>query len=193
MKTTIHNRLLISGMLIIFLGLVAVAIWQTTSQTMLDNNMPATRDPLRESAVFPSLAASDIQALRLDDPYSQADIALARNTDGTWLLGDGSVLVDQTIAENIAKTIAFMPFTDLIAGLPSSEYVNYGLSVESIWLQIQVILTNNEQHVIAIGGRVPVADGGYYALVDERTEVFVLNRGAVDYLGIFLQQYQTTE
>jgi hypothetical protein len=193
MKTTINNRLLISGMLIIFLGLVAVALWQTNRQTPLDNNIPATRDPLRESAIFSGWAATDIQALRIDDPFSERDVALARNPDGSWLVGDGGVTVDQTIADNVAKTVAFMPYTDIIAGLPASEFVNYGLSVESIWLQIQVILTNNEQHVIAIGGRVPVADGGYYALVDERTEVFVLNRGAVDYLGIFLQQYQTTE
>jgi hypothetical protein len=141
--------------------------------------------------VFQGISSADLQALRIDDPQSETDLILERKPDGGWrLVGYDDNALDQTIAENIARTVAFMPFVEVVPSLPVDQYADYGLMPEMFWLQIQAILKDGRELTIGVGAAAAIPEGGYFAVVDDRPDIYVLNRGAVDFLYIYLLQVQ---
>lgn len=176
----------------VFALLLGVAFWQGNELAKpqpTPTQLPDSRDL---NTVFKGWTSDQVQALRLDDPRSPLDLTLTRREDGTWEFVTLAADVDQTVASQLAKTVTYLPYTDIFANVPEDEYADFGLDERGVWLLVQVVLTDDRQHVVAIGRRAPVVGGGYYALVDELPNVYVLDRGAVDYLGIYLQQFQET-
>lgn len=184
------QQLVILGVL--FLSMAILALWQSAPRQIAQPTVSPTIDPRLTNRIFSGWSASDIQALRLDDTTSDLDLLLNRTETG-WETGDSTIAIDQTIAEAIAQTLAILPYEAVIANVSTDEYVNYGLENDRIWLQIQVILQSGSGHVIGIGGRVPTDGGGWYAVVDNFPEVYILNKGAVDFLAIYLQEWQSIE
>lgn len=188
------NRYLVMVLAVVLMALVAVAVWQAMPRTSLPTTSATTGDMRDTQTVFRGFTTEFIQALRIDDPYRDEDLILERNQEGQWrLAGRSDGTLDPLIADNIAKTVAFMPYQEIIGGIAATDYVNFGLNAESVWLQIQVILKTTETYNIAVGGLVPGSENGYYALIDDRPEIYVLNRGAVEYLEAYLRQIQALQ
>jgi len=184
------SRSLFAGMALCLVVLVAVALWQGAPRPAPPTPTP-TADLRDIFTVFEGIASADIQALRVDDPQSDRDLILERTPDGQWrLAGYDDDTLDQLIAENIARTVAFMPFVEVVPALPLERYADYGLTPEMFWLQIQAILKDGRELTIGIGAAAAIPEGGYFAVVDDRPDVYVLNRGAVDFLYIYLLQVQ---
>ncbi len=174
----------------VFAVLLGVAFWQGSELAKPQPTPTPQVDSRDLNTVFTGWTSEQVQALRLDDPRSPLDLTLARREDGTWAFTTLDLDVDQTIANQLAKTVTYLPYTDIFANVPADEYANFGLTERDVWMLVQVVLADGQQHAVAVGRRAPVTGGGYYALVDELPNVYVLNRGAVDYLGIYLQQFQ---
>lgn len=187
-----RNRLFVGGLLVILIALMAVAAIQSLPRPDLESTAAISNDLRDAQLVFGTFTTEDMQALRIDDPLSEIDLILERGDEGEWRLvgAPNNGYVDAVVADNIAKTVAFLPYTELVAGIFPEDYINYGLSAESVWLQIQVILKTGESYNIVLGGQVASADSGYYALVDDRETLYILDRGAVDYLNVYLRQIQ---
>ena len=187
-----RNRLFVGGLLVILIALMAVAAIQSLPRPDLESTAAISNDLRDAQLVFGTFTTEDMQALRIDDPLSEIDLILERGDEGEWRLvgAPNNGYVDAVVADNIAKTVAFLPYTELVAGIFPEDYINYGLSAESVWLQIQVILKAGESYNIVLGGQVASADSGYYALVDDRETLYILDRGAVDYLNVYLRQIQ---
>ncbi|MFQ3673933.1 MAG: hypothetical protein SNJ83_10095 [Aggregatilineales bacterium] len=179
-------------LMIVLLALVGVATWQSLPSATGQATRTPTPDPRDVQTVFRHITTETIQALRIDDPLSSRDLILEANGSGGWRLigvADPNAL-DPIVAENIAKTVAFIPYVEVLPPSNDLNLVNYGLTSETFWLQIQVILTSMETRNIVVGNLAPGTQSGYYALVDDRPEIYILNRGAVEYLAGYLRQVQ---
>lgn len=188
-----NNRLFVGGLLIVLIGLIALAVWQATPRPQTEQTPVGSADLRDTLTVFRGFTTEMMQALRIDDPFRSTDLILERDDTGGWrLVGTAAnSAIDPLIADNIAKTIAFLPYEEIIGSIESDEYVNFGLNSESVWLQIQVILKTTETYNVAVGALVAGSQNGYYALIDDRPEIYILNRGAVEYLEVYLRQAQS--
>lgn len=180
----------ILALLGVFVVLSGLALWQGRVLSTPQPTPTPGADPRDTQTVFAGWTSGQIIALRLDDPRNALDLSLTRNDEGVWEFVNLPAEVDQTIANQIAKTVTYMPYTDIFGNVSEDAYTEFGLDESGVWLLVQVILADDSQHALAVGRRAAVAGGGYYALVDELPNVYVLNRGAVDYLGVYLQQFQ---
>lgn len=179
--------------LLVLLGaLAAVALVQNSQLAGQRIARTPTPDPRDVQTVFRNVFPEVIQAFRIDDPTSDRDLILENDGQGGWrLVGvPDPTALDPVVAANLAKTVSFIPYVQILPRTDDMELAHFGLTSETFWLQIQVILTTMETRSIVVGNLVPGTRDGYYALVDDRQEIYILNRGAVEYLAVYLRQIQ---
>jgi hypothetical protein len=154
------------------------------SESAMTAEVEATAEATIEAGdllrIFPDLRVLDIQAIRLQDLESSAELTLVRDTDGTWTAPDLEGALDETAASNIARTLVLLPYAHSTNILPDTEFEAYDLA-PTPRLLFQILKADGESHVIAIGGLLE-SEAAYYTLVDERDEIFQTERGAVDFL-----------
>jgi hypothetical protein len=185
MKKQSLQLLVLAG---VFAVMLFLAIEQARPRAVTTPARPTlTPDARTANRVFEGWKTSDIVALRLDDTKTTIDLTLTFTSKG-WELEGVEEGVDQDIAAQIVATFALMPYVERLPA--DQDLTRFSLTEEGIWMQAQAILADGSQHVIAVGGRSSVP-AGWYALVDESPEVFILNKGAVDFLAIYLQEVQT--
>lgn len=182
-------------LLAIFAALVGGLLLQNAALT--DSPMPIgtaapaitplpTGDLLR---VFPDLAVLDIQAIRLEDSLSGDSFTMVRDDAGRWSALDQASPLDPEAATAIARTIVLLPYGRSLNIIPTTDFESFGFEPAGGML-IQVVLWDGGGHIIAVGGLSPDAPV-YFALVDERDEIFLIERGAVDFLKRFLYSSDT--
>lgn len=130
--------------------------------------------------VYPDIAVSDIQAIRLRDPATNETFSISRTADGNWSSTDQAGQVDANAASVLEKTIVLLPYQRTLPITASTQMDEYGFQPNG-QLFVEIVLNDNSGHVVAIGG-LTTTGRNYYALVDERPEIYLLERGAVDYL-----------
>lgn len=130
--------------------------------------------------VFPELAVLDIQAVRLEDLTTDSQLTLARDDEGQWTAPGLEGELDTSAASSIARTIVLLPYGRSINILNNTEFSDYGFNPAG-QMQIQVLKLDGSSHVIAVGGLTD-SEASYYTLVDERDEIFEVERGPVDFL-----------
>ncbi len=170
------NRRPLFILTIVFVVLLAVTVAQnyfTNRPTDQDNGL------LR---IFPEIAVLDIQAIQLRTPDGSRSFTISRAGDGTWTAPGAEGTLNADAATNIARSVVLLPYQRTVPEL--ENLTEYGFAPYGI-LFIQVLLYNNEEHIVAIGGLTTTNDA-YYTLVDERSEVYLVERGVVDYLMNYL-------
>ncbi len=170
-----RNRSLLVLMIIFVAGAALLAI-QSAQQNAVE---PTTTD-LLYFHVFPGLAATDIQAFRLRSPENGSSFSLARAADGSWTTVDSSGTVDNAAAETIAQTMEQLPYSRTLPLNDGDSLQVYGFTPEGV-LSIEFVMTDGTTHAVAVGYRTPT-DDGYYGLVDDRADLYLLGRPAIDYL-----------
>lgn len=184
-----NNRRLIPVLLAVFIILAIAAFLQSRDA----NNVPitptpdATEDPFTSGTllrVFPDLTVLDIQAVRIDNPTADVSLMLVRDANGQWTAPEIDGTLDAGSASDIARTIILLPYGRSINIVPATNLNDYGLAPDPQYL-ISVVLQNGAGHIVAVG---KIADAApvYYAVVDERDEIFEIERGAIDFLTNFL-------
>ncbi|MCC6803952.1 MAG: hypothetical protein IT319_13800, partial [Anaerolineae bacterium] len=161
-------------LLIVFVALVTLLFMQ--------NNQPTTNlnaDNSCSYCVFTDIQINDIQAIRLRSPETGQSFTIARDADGNWTAPDSSGTLNTSTAELIARTMIVLPFHRTIPLGASDDKAAYGFTPEGI-LAVDIVVSNGI-HAVAVGYRTPTSDA-YYALVDDRPDMYLLERSAVDFL-----------
>jgi hypothetical protein len=182
------NRLALVILLGLFITLaVLVALTgQPTSDPSAITATPAGPTPTPEFQkgsllrIFPDLRVLDIQAIRLEDLSTGSQLTLLRDEQGNWTAPDLNDPLDETAASNIARTLVLLPYGRSINILPETDFKDYGLA-PTPHLLFQILKVDGESHVIAVGS-LTETEAAYYTLVDERDEIFQVERGAADFL-----------
>lgn len=184
-----NNRILLLGLLAVFIVLAVLTALtgqrptgtpEAIATAEADSTPEATLEAGDLLRIFPDLRVLDIQAIRLQDLDSGAELTLVRTDDGAWTAPDLEGELDETAASNIARTLVLLPYGRSINILPDTEFETYDLA-PTPHLMFQILKADGESHVIAIGGLIE-SGAAYYTLVDERDEIFQTERGAVDFL-----------
>jgi hypothetical protein len=101
--------------------------------------------------------------------------------DGVWTAPGSLGTLDTAQAEAVARTMVLLPYNDVLLEAPTEASLpDFGFTPEGV-LSIEILLTDGGAHAVAVGFRTPTEDT-YYALVDDRPDLYLLERGAVDYL-----------
>ena len=177
------------GLMIGLAAIFVVMVGLTALQTRQIAAIPTATLPPEAAfrRVFPELAVLDIVAIRLRNPETGGSFTMSRSeADGTWLNADTGEPMPAEEATTIARTIALLPHTETIPLEDGADLRPYGFLPLGIFA-IEFIMANEETHFVVIGDRAP-ADISYFAIVDERPEIYLLNRAAVDYL---IQEYRS--
>ncbi|MEQ8677610.1 MAG: DUF4340 domain-containing protein [Aggregatilineales bacterium] len=132
--------------------------------------------------VFPEMAVLDIQAIRLQNPASGQTLSLARDDFGNWESFEYSEALDQNLATTIARSVVLLPYTRTINLSEDTDIAQYGFDSPQFLLSVQMV--NGESHVVLVGD--PLQTGPeFYALVDDREQLYVIQRSPIDYLVTF--------
>lgn len=177
----------------VFVVLVVIAVLQNRTvspfQQMLDSVPQTPGQTTLPTPVFhmiyTDMPVRSLQAIRLHDPITDAAFTLVRNSSGNWTAPGTEGALDKTTASDIAKTVVLLPYLRSLPLESHAKLTDYGFTPMPKML-IELVLINGEQRVIAIGGLVST-NTEYYAVADNRNEVFLLQRGAVEYLYKFIK------
>ncbi len=174
-------------LLVIFAAL-AVLVMLTSQQPVPITELEATVEATEENLLlegslirlFPDLAVLDMEALRLEDLVNNHELTLVRASDGSWTAPNLEGELDVDAVSSIARTLALLPYGRSVNILTDTDFTDYGLAPRPRFL-FQIIKTDDTSHVIAVGS-LTEAGHAYYALVDERDEIFQVERGPIDFL-----------
>jgi hypothetical protein len=178
------NRRNLFILLAVFVGLTVLAAFQAQQRN--------TFNPAAETAAGSflgrdlNLTVLDIQAIRLRDPNSEVSFVVSRDTAGNWTapLNEGSL--DQDAASSIARTVVLAGYQQTLPITDTTDLSQYGFQPNGIF-SVDVLRTDTEGHVIAFGNMVP-SGTAYYAIIDDKSDIFFIERGAVEYLMAYMVQ-----
>ncbi|MDX2140040.1 MAG: hypothetical protein SF123_18280 [Chloroflexota bacterium] len=178
-----HGRRTLLILVIIFVAL-GVGVFIQSGARLQQAVEQATEN--RVPTIFPFITEeSQIDAVRLQVPGSETVFTIARDPDRSWIAPGQTLGVDQAAATAIASSIVLLPYYRTLPNIPQSDLATlYGFNPGT--LLITVLLNDGAQHAVLVGGLTPAGDT-YYALVDQQTEVYVVERRAIDYLFVVLR------
>jgi len=156
---------------VIFVVLAVIALLPTQPAA-------APESPYAANRVFVNIGEELIQAIRLRNPSGVETFTLNRALDGTWTVPDSTGTLNVYVAELIARTMVLLPYSNTIQ--PESDLSVYGF-VPTAGLGVEFVLNDGTTHAVVVGFRNPT-ETGYYAVVDNRQEIYILERAAVDFL-----------
>jgi hypothetical protein len=167
----------------LFIALAIVLAYQNSRPTV----QPSAPTPGISSArVFPDLTLDGIRGIRLRSPETGAMFALSRGTDGVWTAPGSAGTLDLVGADGIARTMVLLPYNASLPVPDGADMAAYGFTPEGV-LSIEILLTDGGAHAVAVGYRTPTEDT-YYALVDDRPDLYLVERAAVDFLILALRE-----
>jgi hypothetical protein len=176
-----RNLFILAGLFLILL----IATLLQNRQMELNAPAPSAIPTGTYRRVFPDMAVLDIQAIRLETPETEQSFTISRAADGTWTAPDSEQTLDVAVATTIAQTIVLLPYESAILLTEDSGLETYGFQ-SSPRLLIQVLMSNGDVHIVAIGELTP-SQVAFYGLVDEREEVYLLDGRAVAFLLTMLE------
>lgn len=165
---------------IAFVALVGVLFLQ---EKALNENAPPTVPPQPTpilERVFPELELSRITAIRMIVPDTGRELIIARNEGGEWVAPALDGTFDQEAAVLIGRTMVLLPYRRSFDIDETTNLAQYGFDPNGgIWLQLFTI--DEEEHTVAIGD--PSFDSPtFYALVDDRPTLYLIERPPIDFL-----------
>ncbi len=174
-----RNRGSLLLLVAVFLGLAIITLLQ--SRSLSPEAATATAAPTGTfERVFPDMAVLDIQAIRLEDPATRATFTISRAQNGLWSAPGSQRTLDADVATAIARTVVLLPYEISLPLTEDSDLSTYGFRPNPR-LYIQVLLHNGTTHIVAVGALTP-SQASYYAVVDERSALYLLEAHAVAFL-----------
>lgn len=168
-------------LLLVFIALAAATYWQNRQSSQV-----APTPQIQFERVFPDLKVLDIGAIRLQDPTTNATFTLSRGEGGEWQALDVEGELNTETATLIARTMVLFPYEYTLPMPADDDLAAYGFNPNGNLL-IQIVQINGEAHAVAIGRLTPSA-ASYYAVVDDREELYVIDRAPVEFLRVALRE-----
>lgn len=177
------NRRLLLVLGIAFVVLVIITVIQSQPRPIIQTPSEGTTTGSFLGQDL-NLTVLDIQAIRLRDPNTDTTFVISRDADGNWIAPLSEGRLDKDAASSIARTLVLMGYYQTIPITDSTDLAQYGFIPEGD-LSVEVLRTDNQGHVLAVGMLSP--DGlNYYVLIDEQPRLYLIERGAIDYLNTYL-------
>ena len=170
----------VRGPIILVVAFIAVA-GALYFQGQEEDRAPASADPTPIfRRVFPDLAASDVTAIEFRIPTVDQTLIIARDNSGFWVSPSVRGALDQNEAATIAGTLALLPYRRSFSLDDDTNLEQYGIAPDPDLL-VTFITSDGESHSVAFGD--PSFETlTFYTLVDDRDEIFLVERPAADYL-----------
>jgi hypothetical protein len=171
-----HGRRTLLLLVVVFVGLAALLTAQ--NQQLAQQPFPT---PARTfTRLFPELEVLDILSIRLLDPATNTTFTIQRGEYGTWQPLEQEGTLQENAGTNIARTVALLPYERTLPLADDTSLADYGFEPTPTML-IQFVLITGEAHGIIVGG-LAASGTGFYGIVDNREEMFLLVPEAVAYL-----------
>lgn len=169
-------------LIVIFVGLLGIVFFQN-SQIERDSLPQPTVIPTGFlQRIFPDLEVRNIAAIRLLNPVNGDEFVLARRAeDGLWTApAYPDRALDTEMASFIAQTIALLPYRQSFDIDEDTDLSQFGLRSTGDFL-IQFTTLEGEAHAVIIGE--PTFESPtFYSIVDDRPEIYILERAPIDFL-----------
>jgi hypothetical protein len=170
------------GMVAALVVLVVVAALQSRPVPVSLVTGTTTVELLKFLGLELDMAVLDIVAVRVRNPQTGEGFSISRDAAGNWTAPDApDKTLDTEAARNIATAVVTLQYRDTLNITDQTSLSDFGFNANGGILSVEVLLNDQSSHVIAIG-RIAPSEIGFYGLVDERAEIFLFERGAVDYL-----------
>ena len=177
------NQRTLIVLVIVFLALAILLILQGSKPSPVDSlaippTIQANSEDNPGQYVYIGWDVSEIFAIRLEDPRSGASFTIQKDEDDQWIVPSNSgpnIPINQDVALGIAQTIPLIEYQKTLEVADSDQYADFGLSQQDARLFIQIIRLDGQQHIIAIGNMTATGEG-YYTLVDEHPDVYIIQR-----------------
>jgi hypothetical protein len=181
---TQRRTLLVLGL--IFIGLI---VWTVIGRISPPPTVQSERSAvIEDQRVYDGVSLAEVMAVRLRSPQTEAVFAVARDTAAVWQVVEGSgMTITSEAADALALTVIVLPYLDTLT--PDADLTLYGFEPEGI-LSIELVLDDGTTSAVAVGYRTPT-ELGYYAFIDSRPELYILDRAPVDYLISILRNPPT--
>jgi hypothetical protein len=170
-----HGRRTLILLLVVFVALAALLAAQNQQLAQMPFPTPA-RTFMR---LFPDLEVLDIISIRLLDPATGDTLTIQRGENGNWALSGREGTLTENAGTNIARTIALLPYERTLP-LDEDNMQDYGFEPTPSLL-IQFVLITGEANGIAVGG-LTASGTGFYSIVNDREDLYLLIPEAVAYL-----------
>ncbi|MBE2272416.1 MAG: hypothetical protein IAE80_29540 [Anaerolinea sp.] len=173
MRSSARNLVIFGA---IFIVLAVIVLVQQATPAVAPEDVPEWA--INTTPVFAGFSKEQIAGIRLNNAATGDALTLLRGAEGVWIVPDSLGTLNVEVAEIIAQTLVILPSSSTIADTPQ-EYALYGFDPIPV-ISIEFFLNNGVTHGISIGYRNPT-ETGYYALIDERPEIYILERAPVDF------------
>ena len=179
------NRRMI-GFVALLIGFVVMAVLvvvsgERDSLPFLPTAAPATPVP----QVFSTVNYDDIGAVRLEDPNSGRAITYALGQDGRWSSPDlAGQSLDQDEIRLMLRTIDVLPYERSFDIEEDTDLTQYGFQANTSYFFVQFVTVDDEDHFVVIGNPVDpdINPPTFYALIDNRPEVYLIEGGPIFFL-----------
>jgi hypothetical protein len=185
-----NNRRTLVIMAAIFAALAVITLLQNQQISQYLEVTPTAIATATAQLVFPDMAETKIQAIRLEAPQVERSFTIARAEDGTWTSPESTQTLNEEVAAALAHTMVLLPYSQSLPLTDDLDLQTYGF-LPSPRLIIQVIMSNGDTHFVAVGSPTP-SQAAFYALVDERDTIYLLEPRAVAFLVTTLESAPLT-
>ncbi|MEL6272874.1 MAG: hypothetical protein AAFR22_23920, partial [Chloroflexota bacterium] len=147
-----------------------------------------TPDPFGDiQRVLTDFTVVDIQAVRIGSPNTGEEFLITRSSDGTWTAPDVAGTLDAEVATAIARTMVILPYSGTVPLQEDTELAQFGFVVQNPRaVSVEILLVDGSTHALFFGGLTPLQDA-FYAIVDEREQLYLVDPRAVEFLRLQLR------
>lgn len=178
----------VRGLFVLLMVFIALAVLVALQGRGIERDNQRILATLAEATpvfqrLFEDLAVAQLQAVRVQDANSGREFIMTRASDGTWTTPSGTLNPDA--GTNIAQVAVTFFYTRTLPPPENNRLAEFGFQPYGQML-IQLLLNDGQQHIIAVGGALQTGPE-FYALVDDRPELYVVLRQPFDALYTLLE------
>lgn len=186
----------------IFIVMIALLTMQANQQVPIEiqsninNTLEDNGIQLEYGLVFPNLQAEDVALVNILDPVLDSQVSVAQSLEGVWqVISDNSQPTNQDYASSLALTLAKMPYTARLDISNRNQYETFGLNDHDAILVVSAIMRDEILHTFMVGNPVSTDNTtrGFYTIVDDREEVYIVPSEPISYLIQYLEAYEITQ
>lgn len=174
--------------LVVILGVVMIAgALQSVLMNRPSSEAPVNQDEATINRVFDGWGANNVFAIQIYDPVAQVGLTITRNNEDLWQLVEFSGLLTQEEGDLAAASMAYFPQVRTLEEIEPDNYADFGLTQDDLTMLVSVILKDGSEHSVAVGDLTAAGDS-FYALVDERPNLYIIEAGPVAFYTQLLRR-----